>query len=250
MKTRKRISPVLARLATLGSAFALAVTAPLAVGCADTTCMDVANQSSAKLTGTESVAAGAQRFKVDGAPTAGGAGASLGRACYPDGQCNAGLECQANVCVALIESMMPESFSSASIATYLTDLPPGASSGRATHWSEPKCIMANIGGSGPEGIELTFMVSLDCPSKGPGSYRLEDLNATVCDNATCSALVGTLAVRAFALPCGEGACGRLDADIEVPVAAPGTGPSIRGSAELSYAETARSCGGGLVLGGA
>jgi hypothetical protein len=72
----------------------------------------------------------------------------------------------------------------------------------------------------------------DCPS-GPGTYRLSDLRATSNLGAPFEA---TLVVRAIALPCGQGACGRLDADLDFPTADAGAGPWISGHAQLAYSE--------------
>jgi hypothetical protein len=78
-------------------------------------------------------------------------------------------------------------------------------------------------------------LGLDCPSV-PGSYGLDVLHAVACDTV-CTALTGTITVRAIAVPCGNGACGRLDADIDLPVpAAASNGPSVSGHATLSYSE--------------
>ena len=92
------------------------------------------------------------------------------------------------------------------------------------------------------GDALTF----DMP-RGPGSYRLEDLHATVCDDA-CAPVAGTLTVNQFVGACGEGACGRFDADLVIPREA-GSGssaPSLSGHAHLvEYQQSiANGCGGG------
>jgi hypothetical protein len=79
-------------------------------------------------------------------------------------------------------------------------------------------------------------LNFDCPA-GPGSYRLEDLHAVACDTV-CGSLAGTLTVEALVLPCGQGGCGRLEADLDLPT--PTTdpvGPAVTGQAHLSYSES-------------
>jgi hypothetical protein len=88
-------------------------------------------------------------------------------------------------------------------------------------------------------------IFLACPA-GPGQFDLGSLHATACDPGThCAALSGTLTVRAIAQPCHQGACGRLDADLNVTGSVGGAGLSVSGKASLSYVEAKFTsfCGG-------
>jgi hypothetical protein len=97
------------------------------------------------------------------------------------------------------------------------------------------------------GYGVADTLTFDVP-RGPGSYRLEDLHATVCDDA-CAPVAGTLTVNQFVGACGEGACGRFDADLLIPREA-GSGssaPSLSGQAHLVEFQQsiANGCGGGF-----
>jgi len=77
-------------------------------------------------------------------------------------------------------------------------------------------------------------IGFDCPT-APGMYSLEGLHAIACDTV-CGPLFGTLSVTAIRLPCAEGGCGRLEADLDLPGGS-GVGPSVAGTAHLSYSES-------------
>jgi hypothetical protein len=83
-----------------------------------------------------------------------------------------------------------------------------------------------------EGNPYVFQFNFDCPS-GPGTYLLSQLHATGNLGAPFD---GTLVVRAITRPCGQGACGRFDADLDFPMVDAGGGPWISGHAKLSYSE--------------
>jgi hypothetical protein len=60
---------------------------------------------------------------------------------------------------------------------------------------------------------------------------------------------GTLTVTTFTPPCDHGACGRLDAALDIPASAnaSASAPSLTGRATLAYSETSIPCpsGGGI-----
>ena len=104
----------------------------------------------------------------------------------------------------------------------------------------PGCFEITSSNEGPWGV---FMA---CPT-AQGSAKLEDLHAVFCADGTtsCTPIGGTLTVRAFVRPCGTGACGRVDADVDIPASSDAKPQAVSGHATLSYAESSTSsCGGG------
>lgn len=82
-----------------------------------------------------------------------------------------------------------------------------------------------------------------------GDHRLSELHATllVPGKAEPVAIDGVLHVRDVAPPCGTGACGRLDAVLELDAATAASRAWLSGEATLSYSEeivTVPSSGGG------
>jgi hypothetical protein len=94
-------------------------------------------------------------------------------------------------------------------------------------------------------VSTPIEIFLACPPDA-GQFQLSALGATACDpDSICASLNGTLTVRSVALPCGLGACGDLDADLDVTASEGAIGPFVSGSATLSYHETKITsvCGG-------
>jgi hypothetical protein len=110
-----------------------------------------------------------------------------------------------------------------------------------------QCLLvldADAGFGGP-------LIEFDCPDAGSGTFALGGLNAQACNEWNdCTALSGTLTVRAFTPACSGGACGRLDADLTISSSAtnPNGAPNISGTATLRGGEaneqTTCSLGGG------
>ena len=90
------------------------------------------------------------------------------------------------------------------------------------------CIEASATGGSAVTIEIPTPA-------GPGVYDVAMLGGVACDRE-CAPLAGTLVVRAIGLPCGAGACGKLDADLDLTRAST-TGPWASGRATLAYSET-------------
>ena len=181
-----------------GAALVLLASSALGLaGCGGQRCIEVANQSPAMVSITESALSASLR-----------AGRGVGTA-------------------------VPQTFAGTSVFTALDLLAPDAST------PQTNCVGLNFAGTGPEDVGVTF----DCPP-GPGSFRLDDLHAMVCDTS-CGPISGTLTVRKFALSCGTGACGRLDADVAVSPSPGSAGPAVTGGATLAYSESVlpSSCGG-------
>jgi len=95
----------------------------------------------------------------------------------------------------------------------------------------------------------------DCPDAA-GLHSLAELNAELCEETpsyaldspawTCSPVAGTLSVNAVTLPCSDGTCGHLDAELVLADGAPPV--SATGSAHLLYDVTDQevSCGGASI----
>jgi hypothetical protein len=138
----------------------------------------------------------------------------------------------ASACTVTIWSVQTDPFDGG------TDCP-SPDGGYPTNPAAQHCVAVRLGGP------ATFAFYLPPAS---GSYRLEDLTASVCDR-DCSLVTGDLEVKDVALPCGEGGCGRFEADVTVepPAVAIAGAPSLSGTAHLHYVELPYSyseCGGG------
>ena len=112
--------------------------------------------------------------------------------------------------------------------------------------SQPAMTINIDGPDTPAYVYVGAAVNLDAPAK-PGHYSLADLHATLCDTV-CVPIGGTIDVQSIAMPCGSGACGRVEADVtfEATPAPSNAAPVLTGTAHLHYAEslTQTFCGGG------
>jgi hypothetical protein len=85
---------------------------------------------------------------------------------------------------------------------------------------------------------------MDCPN-APGTYPLAALHACALYSGSCASIDGSLNVQGFVKPCGADACGRVAADLSIPVTRGGNAQPVSGQVTLAYHEAVNdSCGGG------
>jgi hypothetical protein len=92
--------------------------------------------------------------------------------------------------------------------------------------------------------DAVYAVSLRIPQNA-GAFSLDQLGATIASREDVTALVGSAVVQQASLPCGDGACAVLVADVDVvrpqPIPANAT---VYGHAHIDYREHVETtCGG-------
>jgi hypothetical protein len=86
--------------------------------------------------------------------------------------------------------------------------------------------------SGDGAVEISIIFHLP---DAAGTFRLEDLEASVCDRA-CARIAGMLSVGSITHPCADHSCGAIDASMTIDSAIEQSGPTITGQAHLAHVE--------------
>jgi hypothetical protein len=89
-------------------------------------------------------------------------------------------------------------------------------------------------------------IYMKCPP-GTGTFSLEDLGATACDESgACGGLDGTVEVQQFTPPCNDYSCGSVRLTLNLSAVADGGGPYVSGTASVwvTYGGEDRDCSSG------